>query len=170
MGMKRNSECGNAAFGAMTAEQRHVEDLDPDFEEEWVDLLAFFLKNMASQQPPAVAESINVYNENSSGADDSDEPQQYEQPMTGKRKQSVGENTRFLVSGMTSGLDRSMQTLGGIMKECEEMRTEAKRLQTAALTQNMYTDKLCDVLKFFATAVMGVASTDAIVLVIIIIL
>ncbi|KAL2651171.1 hypothetical protein R1flu_019299 [Riccia fluitans] len=98
----------------MTTDDHFEANLDPDFDETWVDLLASFLQRRPCQQPPTVADSSTA-NQTSSNIDDSKEPSPSEAPMTGKCKRSISENTKFLVAGMTSSLKEPMETLGGVM-------------------------------------------------------
>ncbi|KAL2650088.1 hypothetical protein R1flu_018216 [Riccia fluitans] len=90
--------------------------------------------------------------------DDSEIPsaEEREHRMTGKRKRAVGENIHFLVSGISSGLKESMDTLATAMKDCEKMRAESEDKQNAIMAQNC--DKICEVIKFLATAVQGINS------------
>ncbi|KAL3684837.1 hypothetical protein R1sor_002859 [Riccia sorocarpa] len=94
---------------------------------EWIELLDGFMGSRHSTQPPSVADSSGVMGDNTA-IDDTAEPSSSKARMTGKRKHTIGENTKFLVQGITTGMCDSMEMLVACMKECEQMKvaTEEK--------------------------------------------
>ncbi|KAL2621247.1 hypothetical protein R1flu_001452 [Riccia fluitans] len=106
------------------SDERKEADLPATFDQEWIELLDTFMADRPCQNPPFVADSSAT----DTAIDDFEirSAQEREHRMTGKRKRVVGENTRFLMSSLNSGLKESMDTLATTMKDCEKMRVESK--------------------------------------------
>ncbi|KAL2621436.1 hypothetical protein R1flu_001641 [Riccia fluitans] len=92
-----------------------------------------FMAHHPAQSPPSLADSCMTKSPN---ADNLESPQSVEQRLPGKRKQNVGENTRFLVTGLTNGMRESMETLGGVMRDCEQLHIAAEEKKSEHMAAN----------------------------------
>ncbi|KAL2622428.1 hypothetical protein R1flu_002633 [Riccia fluitans] len=113
-------------YNAQAQDERKEADLPATFDQEWIELLDTFMVDRPCQKPPFVADSSAA----DMAIDDSEIPstQEREHRMTSKRKHAVGENTRFLVLGLNSGLKESMDTLATAMNDCEKMRLKTNKM------------------------------------------
>ncbi|KAL3701383.1 hypothetical protein R1sor_019405 [Riccia sorocarpa] len=138
---------GAPAYASMDVEARAREKLPVKFEQEWIDILDTFLGDRPCQRPPG------------GNIDDSESARPEESQMNGKRKRNVGENTKYLVAGMTAAMKESTEALVNIIKKSEDKRLAAEKEATQIMSANC--DKICDVLRVLASAVVSMNSRQS---------